>query len=83
MVGFEHLLPYGFIIAAFQGVTYIQYALDFFDDIFCTHVVFFGYVRFYFVQHVHVAIAQEFYFRMILLDGSHYIFAALAAFVIS
>ena len=41
IVSFIHLLSYGFVITSFQSVANIEYTLDFFNDVFCTHIVFF------------------------------------------
>ena len=82
VVGFVHLLSYSFVVVAFQSVAYVEYTLDFFDDVFSTFVVFFANFCLDFVQHVEGAVAQEFYLRVFLLEGCHYVFAALAALVV-
>ena len=57
--------------------------MDLFDDIFCTLKVFFRHFGLHGIQHVHGAVAQEFYFGVILLNGCYYVFTALTTLVVS
>ena len=83
MVSFIHFLTYGFIIIAFKSFAYIKYALNFFDYIFCSFIIFFTYFCFYLCKHFESSITQEFNVRIFFLQCSYYVFATLAAFVIS
>ncbi len=56
-MSFVHLLTYCFVIVFFQRIANIKYALDFFDYIFGTHIIFSADVAFDFVQHIHCRIA--------------------------
>ena len=82
MMSFVHFLTYRFVISSFQGITYIEYTLNFFDYVFGTHVIFFTDISFCLCQHIHCTVTQEFYMRMFFLDGSHSSLAALTTFVV-
>ena len=82
-MSFVHLLTYSFVIIFLQSIANIEYALDFFDYVFCTHIIFIADVSLSFFQHFHSTVAQEFNVRMFLLDSGNSSFAALAAFVVS
>ena len=43
-------------ITSFQSIANIKYTLDFFNDVFCTHIVFFTDLGFCFLQHFHCTI---------------------------
>ena len=77
-----HFFSDSFVVTFFQCITDIQYALNFFNDIFSTHIIFCTNIGLNFIQHVHGSVSQEFYFRMITLNGSYYVFARLTTFVV-
>ena len=83
MVSFVHLLTYCFVIVFFQRIANIKYALDFFDYIFGTHIIFSADISFRFFQHIHCTVTQEFYMRMFFLDSSNSSLTALTTLVVS
>ena len=48
-----HLFADSLIVAFLQSGTYVEYTLDFLDNIFGTHVILCADIRFYLVQHLH------------------------------
>lgn len=81
-MGFIHFLTNFFVIAFFQSNAYFKNAILFADHIFSTQCILFTDFWTNFVKHVISCITQRVNFRMMFLDCSNNIFAALSSVVV-